>query len=398
MNPNRPFTRSQIGGKRKPVSEVTKTTADVVRRVAAVEPVTRKRLKKPTPPPSGAPSRRTSDQDPDETSTTEPRVASKIKYVNFLWQANLDLVDYYRALGLTRTSTFADVKKAVNNLSRSYKQNQPSVETRNSLDDILKIMTAANFVLTNKTLREKYNRINDEKANIRKYYNTSVKPLEKDINEIYNNALRIENNLIDHYEMDIEQRLYDRVYETIQHNIRTKHYKSTKTNRILVQWKTTGYEDTTGIDESYLYEYFKDDGLVGLVMCSTRPGCAVIELVTQGSVTGIIERESKRNVFSVRDYTAAEYTADNTSYSAEKDRLNMIDADLKEVEDRIDSELQRAETNALDVTPVEEDESQMRFAENLIRMEGQTGDVNLSMEVDVEDEDEDDDYMSSVED
>jgi hypothetical protein len=395
MNPNRPFTRSQMGGggvKRKSVSEVTKTRADVVKRVAAVEPVTRKRLKKPTPPPSGVPSRRTSDQDPDETSTTEPRVASKIKYVNFLWQANLDLVDYYRALGLTRTSTFADVKKAVNSLSRSYKQNQPSVETRNTLDDILKIMTAANFVLTNKTSRDKYNQINDEKAKIRKYYNTTVKPLAQDVNEIYNNTLRIENNLIEHYEMNIERRLYERVYETIQHNIRTKHYKSTKTNRILVQWKTTGHQDTSGIDENYLYEYFKDDGLVGLVMCSTRPGCAVIELVTQGSVISIIERESKRNVFTVKDYTEAEYTADNTSYSAEKDKLNLIDADLKEVKDRIDLELQTAETNTLGVTPVEENESQMRFAENLIRMEGQTSDeMNEDTNVNVDDIDVDDD-------
>nr|QGX02385.1 bjdp-like protein [Mamestra configurata nucleopolyhedrovirus A] len=350
MSTGKPVTRSQAR-KLQPGAAVAVSPTAKAGVINA-----RKRLKPETPPNSEPPSRRTSDQEYDDSSLkSNTRVTSKLKYVTSLYTLNLNYVDYYRIVGVSRTTTFHDIKKTINKLTRVYKQSEPyqhsgeskegTASTLNSLDDILKVLNDANHTLSSKKLRETYNSLLDKKQVVKNYKRTVLKPLENDIIAFYNNVLRIGNNLNDFYESDIAQRLRDKVLQEIDNNTRNKYFKTTKTNRILVEWNA--YND---IDEQYLKEYFQDDGVVGLVLCSNRPGCAVIELLTQKSVKSIIEREAKGTVFtSVRDYTEAEYTANNTDFTVQKDKIMAIENELKELQDKIDLELEKVEpVNASD--------------------------------------------------
>ncbi|WBB27317.1 BJDP [Mythimna sequax nucleopolyhedrovirus] len=343
MSTGKPVTRSQAK-KLQPSSVASSNVASGIN--------VRKRIKPETPPNSEPASRRTSDQDYDDSSLkSDTRVSSKLKYVTSLYTLNLKYVDYYKIVGVSPTTTFHDIKKTINKLTRVYKQNEPFGGTSkdlavvNSLDEILKVLNDANHTLTVKKRRDIYNSVLDKKQTVKNYKRTVLKPLENDITTFYNNVLRINNNLNDFYESDIGQRLKDKVLKEIDNNTRNKYFKTTKTNRILVEWNI--YND---IDEQYLKQYFQDDGVVGLVMCSNRPGCAVIELLTQKSVKSIIEREAKSTVFtSVRDYTEAEYTANSTDYTVQNDRLIAIENELKELENMIDVELEEVEpVNASD--------------------------------------------------
>nr|WRQ96376.1 bjdp [Mamestra configurata nucleopolyhedrovirus A] len=355
MSTGKPVTRSQAR-KLEPGAAVAVSPTPKVGVINA-----RKRIKPETPPNSEPPSRRTSDQEYDDSSLkSDTRVTSKLKYVTSLYTLNLKYVDYYRIVGVSRTTTFHDIKKTINKLTRVYKQNEPykhsgeskesTASTLNSLDDILKVLNDANHTLSSKKLRDTYNSLLDKKQVVKNYKRTVLKPLENDIIAFYNNVLRIGNNLNDFYESDIAQRLREKVLQEIDNNTRNKYFKTTKTNRILVEWNA--YND---IDEQYLKEYFHDDGVVGLVLCSNRPGCAVIELLTQKSVKSIIEREAKGTVFtSVRDYTEAEYTANNTDFTVQKDKLMAIENELKELQDKIDLELEKFEpVNANDEAAVD---------------------------------------------
>ncbi|ACH88654.1 bJDP-like protein [Helicoverpa armigera multiple nucleopolyhedrovirus] len=343
MSTNKPVTRSQA--KKLQPSVVVVSPSKNIPKVGIVN--ARKRLKPETPPNSEPPSRRTSDQEYDDSSLkSDTRVTSKLKYVTSLYTLNLKYVDYYRILGISRTTTFHEIKKTINKLTRVYKQNEPYQHggdvqnaTQNSLDDILKVLNDANHTLTRKKLRDIYNSVLDKKQVVKNYKRTVLKPLENDITAFYNNVLRINNNLKDFYDSDIGQRLKEKVLTEIDNNTRNKYFKTTKTNRILVEWNI--YND---IDEQYLKQYFQDDGVVGLVLCSNRPGCAVIELLTQKSVKSIIEREAKGTVFtSVRDYTEAEFTANSTDFTVQKDKLIAIENELKELQDKINLELDKVE-------------------------------------------------------
>nr|WHN38796.1 bJDP [Mamestra brassicae multiple nucleopolyhedrovirus] len=343
MSTNKPVTRSQA--KKLQPSVVVVSPPKNIPKIGIVN--ARKRLKPETPPNSEPPSRRTSDQEYDDSSLkSDTRVTSKLKYVTSLYTLNLKYVDYYRILGISRTTTFHEIKKTINKLTRVYKQNEPYQHggdvqnpTQNSLDDILKVLNDANHTLTRKKLRDIYNSVLDKKQVVKNYKRTVLKPLENDITAFYNNVLRINNNLKDFYDSDIGQRLKEKVLTEIDNNTRNKYFKTTKTNRILVEWNI--YND---IDEQYLKQYFQDDGVVGLVLCSNRPGCAVIELLTQKSVKSIIEREAKGTVFtSVRDYTEAEFTANSTDFTVQKDKLIAIENELKELQDKINLELDKVE-------------------------------------------------------
>nr|AFP95850.1 bjdp [Mamestra brassicae multiple nucleopolyhedrovirus] len=343
MSTNKPVTRSQA--KKLQPSVVVVSPPKNIPKVGIVN--ARKRLKPETPPNSEPPSRRTSDQEYDDSSLkSDTRVTSKLKYVTSLYTLNLKYVDYYRILGISRTTTFHEIKKTINKLTRVYKQNEPYQHggdvqnaTQNSLDDILKVLNDANHTLTRKKLRDIYNSVLDKKQVVKNYKRTVLKPLENDITAFYNNVLRINNNLKDFYDSDIGQRLKEKVLTEIDNNTRNKYFKTTKTNRILVEWNI--YNE---YDEQYLKQYFQDDGVVGLVLCSNRPGCAVIELLTQKSVKSIIEREAKGTVFtSVRDYTEAEFTANSTDFTVQKDKLIAIENELKELQEKINLELDKVE-------------------------------------------------------
>ncbi|ACI28830.1 agip129 [Agrotis ipsilon multiple nucleopolyhedrovirus] len=359
----------------------------------------RKRTKPSTPPPlrrSDTGIRSQSGESSSSTSTEGARVAAKVVRHDRLFYLQLDKIDYYTLLNVARSASRVEITNSVNKLSRNYKKHNDYEEGGNSLEAIHKTIGEAAHVLTNSLKRQIYNSILDEKLKLHNYFVESVRPLQKTVTEIYNGVLRLRNDAEEFFEMDIKQMLEQRVYETIARNTKNKHYRSTKTNRLRIEWDV----NRAGIDESYLEEYFKNDGLVGLVMCSVRYGCAVIELMTHGGVKSIIERENKRKVFTVRDYTEAEFGLDHTNYSPQIDKLNLIQNDIDEAEQAIRAELDYLKSVPDYEVDVEKAEQQLNYYKNQLRMEQISGGTNIEME-DVEfvgdDDDDDDDQLMADE-
>ncbi|AIE47771.1 J domain protein [Peridroma alphabaculovirus] len=328
---------------------------------------TRKRIKPPTPPVSRRETRTSRSNSSEGSSSQEPpRVLPKVTHVvSDLYKANLDALDYYQVLNVGRGATKAEIKSAANSISRS-KKRDTTAEKENTPEQIHKVLNDAVFVLSSMINRNAYNRVLDEKIKMRDYYKERVRPLLKTLTEIYNGALRARNDLDELYEMDVLKLLQEHVYATIERNTKNKHYKSTKSNRIRVQWTVTDIDLGRNIDERYLANYFKNDGLIGLVMCSTRPGCAVLEVLTSHGVTSIIDRENKRGVFEVRDYTEAEFGADNTDFSRQIDQLNTLTYNLDEFEKDI---MQRASETVPFEVNASAVQDQLDLLEDMIKME-----------------------------
>lgn len=318
--------------------------------LAVVSP--RKRTKPPTPPTVRRTTNNTrsrsqeSSESVGSNTSDETRVVSKVTRRDALYHIKLEKVDYYTLLNVGRNATRADVSTSANYLSRIYKKRDTN-EDGNSLESIQHTIGNAVQVLSNIHKRKIYNTYLDEKLKIHDYFVEKLRPLHKTATEIYNGALRLRNDAVEFFEMDIAQILQENVYNTIERSTKNKHYKTTKTNRLRIEWQVdqTHQFDNGGVDENYLEKYFENDGLVGVVMCGARRGCAVIELMTYSGVKSIIERENKRKRFTVRDYTEAEFGIDHTNYSPLLDRFNLIRNDLDESEQQINAQLENLKSS-----------------------------------------------------
>ncbi|AAZ38286.1 ORF-120 [Agrotis segetum nucleopolyhedrovirus A] len=371
--------------------------------LAVVSP--RKRPKPPTPPTTRrSATEKTRSQSSAASSTTsntssDARVAAKVGRKDMLYYVNLDKEDYYSLLNVGRNATRADIKASANNIMRIYKK-RPDTDGGNSYEAIQNTIGNAVQVLSNFLYRNIYNRHLDEKLKIQEYTVEKVKPLQKTVTEIYNAALRLQNDAAEFFEMDIGQILRQNVYNTIERTTKSKQYKTTKTNRLLVEWSVdeNNLYDNGGIDENYLEKYFDNDGLVGLVMCGTRRGCAVIEVMTFKGVKAIIERETKRKQFRVRDYTEAEFGIDHTNYSPQLDRLDLLQNNLDEFERDIENELRDMDTTAdVEDTSLQEVAQQLNYTKTLLDIEMASGVAALEeMEQDMDDDDDYDDYEEEM--
>ena len=326
-------------------------------------------------------------------SEDERPAAAKVKRTDdALYYWNLDAISYYELLNVGRNATKADITSKVNNLQLMYKKpRDDDTAAENTNEKIHSTLGNALQVLSVVSNRKVYDQYIDEKDKLDDYFNNHIAPLRKTANEMYSSLLRIENDARDFYEMDIAQILKHNVYKIIESNIKNIHYKTTITNRLLVEWSLAGELDSynnAGIDEEYLNKYFKDDGVVAIVLCSNRPGCAVIELLTQKTIMSIIERESKRKRFSVRDYTEAEFGIDHTNYSPQLDKLNVIQNDIDELDQKLFQNMQFVKDIIIDDNSALEDaERQINFIDAFVKAE--SGGEELE---DEDDEDDDDDY------
>ncbi|QEI03552.1 BJDP [Spodoptera cosmioides nucleopolyhedrovirus] len=358
-----------------------------------------------------APARRTtSSSSGSSTSATNRPLAAKLKRKDndkydddALYYINLDAISYYELLNVPRNATKADITSKVNNLQLAYKKSRPSAGgaagditlAENSNEKIHSTLGNALQVLSVIPNRRVYDQYVNEKDNITAYFNDNIVPLRKTANEIYSGALRIQNDVVEYFETDVAQLLSQNIYQTIERNMKTIHYKTTLTNRLLLEWpvNTDSVYDNGGIDEEYLEKHFKDDGVVAIMMCSTRPGCAVIELLTQKNIKNIIEREHDRKVFSlVRDFTEAEFGLDQTNYEPQLDRVNVVLNDIEELERKLSNESKYVNSidDEDDGTNLETIERQLNFTSAFMKMES-SGD-------ELDDYDDDDEYMYSGDD
>ncbi|ABM45822.1 baculovirus J domain protein [Spodoptera frugiperda multiple nucleopolyhedrovirus] len=318
---------------------------------------------------SGGSLRSTSES--SSTNSSEKPVAAKVsRKEDALYFLNLDSISYYDLLNVGRNATKADITSKVNNLQHTYKKSRVgrdvAATSENTNEKIHSTLGNALQVLGLPQNRKAYDRYMVEKDKINHYFNEKIMPLRKTANEIYSSALRLQNDAKDFYEMDIQLMLKENVYKTIQLKIKNKHYKTTITNRLLVEWQVS--EDDT-IDEEYLENYFKDDGIVALIMCSNRPGCAVIELLTQRNIKDIVERESKRKKFIVRDYTEAEMGIDHTNYSPQIDKINVIENDINELERKISNDYNFIKNIEVDDVILQDIERRLNFSSAFDKME-----------------------------
>jgi hypothetical protein len=265
-----------------------------------------------------------------------------------LFSVDLNQSDYYTLLNLDPSSVLSgdvklnanylvvDANKVIAEISKAQNVNNDEAPL-NDVNDIQKVLAEAVSVLTVPEARNVYNRIQTEKQKLILFKNGAVKRVYNDVTETYNNIVLLKNDTQEFMETNIEDMLITAVHTTIKYNVKNKHYKTTKTNRIRIEWHIdeNDYSSNGGIDEEYLREYFKNDRVVGLVMCTGRRNCAVAEVLTSGTVTAIIERESKRGNFIVRDYTEAEFGMDRTNFSPQIDKLRLIMNEIESFEDSI---------------------------------------------------------------
>ncbi|CDG73015.1 Baculovirus J-domain protein bJDP [Spodoptera exigua multiple nucleopolyhedrovirus] len=314
-----------------------------------------------------------------------------------LYYINLDAISYYELLNVPRNATKADITSKVNNLQLVYKKSRPSSTTNavaeNTNEKIHSTLGNALQVLSVISNRRIYDRYVNEKDNLNVYFNDNIVPLRKTANEIYSSALRLQNDVAEYYETNVAQLLGHHVYQAIERNMKNIHYKTTITNRLLLEWPVSGESvyDNGGIDEDYLEKYFKDDGVVAIIMCSTRPGCAVVELLTQKNIKNIIDREHERKVFSlVRDFTEAEFGIDHTNYEPQLDKINVLLNDIQELEQKLLNETKyidsiRDDDDEENRSNLESIERQLNFTSAFMKMES-SGD-------ELDDDDDDDEYM-----
>ncbi|AYN45060.1 bjdp [Alphabaculovirus alterspexiguae] len=349
--------------------------------------VPRKRAKPSTPPSTRK--RRSTTSTSDESNSSKSRVVSKLDRKDSLYFIDLDKVDYYTILNVNRNSTKSDIVFSGNNLNRIYKKPMLNNDNTNSLEKIQKVLGDAILTLTNVNFKRNYNRYLNEKVKVQVFYLEKILPLQRTTTQIHNDALRLKNDSEEFFEMDIGQILVENVYNIIQYNTKNKYFKSTKTNRLRVEWKVSDNDVYDEIDENYLTEYFKNDGLVGVVLCGTRPGCAVIELLTFHNVNNIIERENERKKFIIQDYTESELgifnNEDINNFTPHLDRLNVILNDINELQEQLTNEVLFLNQIPTDI----EEDAKLKFAENYLNME-----VMSSGDEEDEEEDEDEDEMS----
>ncbi|QAT90398.1 baculovirus DnaJ domain protein [Spodoptera exempta nucleopolyhedrovirus] len=375
----------------------SKSTAAVGPRVSVASPravVAPRKRAKPTTPPSTPKRRSTASTSDESNGTSKSRVVSKLERQDSLYFIDLDKVDYYTILNVNRNSTKSDIIFNSNNLNRIYKKPMSNNAEANSLERIQKVLGDAILVLSNPTFKRNYNYFLDEKIKVQVFHLEKVMPLQRTTTQIYNDILRLKNDSEEFFEMNIGQILIQNVYDTIERNTKNKYFKSTKTNRLRVEWQVGDSDVYDEIDEEYLTEYFKNDGLVGVVMCGTRPGCAVIELFTFTGVKNIIERENTRKKFTVQDYTEAELGIRNdddaNNYTPHMDRLNVILNDINELQEQLSNEIQFLDQIPADLE--EYDDSKLKFAENYLNMEV----LSSGDDDDDDDEDYEDEEMTFV--
>ncbi|AXU41709.1 BJDP [Spodoptera eridania nucleopolyhedrovirus] len=320
------------------------------------------------------------------TSSDKPAAAKLKRKDNALYYLNLDVISYYDLLNVPRNASKADITSKVNNLQLVYKKSRPlNTDKENSNEKIHSTLGNALQVLSVIPNRRVYDQYMKEKDNVTAYFNDNIVPLRKTANEIYSGALRLQNDVKEFNEMNIAEILIPNVNAIIERNIKNIHYKTTLTNRLLIEWPVPADSyNNGGIDEDYIQKYFKDDGLVAVMMCSTRPGCAVIELITQKNIKSIIEREQQRKIFSsVRDFTEAEFGIDQTNYEPQLDKVKMVLNDIQELEHKLDKDHEYLDTIRIDTSDLEAAERQLNFTSAFLKMES-SGD-----ELDADDDDED---------
>nr|QBI90258.1 bjdp [Trichoplusia ni single nucleopolyhedrovirus] len=284
------------------------------------------------------------------TLSPPPAKQAKIKRKN-LFKVDLDTSSYYDILSLKTDVSDFQIKQRVNELidfystanvdDISFRDDDNKVEAINSRTQILLKISQASMVLTNVRAKLVYDEFIQIKYKIRLWQLNDLRPL---IDEIFKHIESIFTVSKDFQEFDsIEPALRNFVTnELAQRRNRGKRLRSTTTNRLRIQWSVNLNDETNaGVDERYLQEYFGKYGeIVGIVMCSSRPGCAVIEFDTLRSVTEVISEESQLKRFIVQDLSEAELiSSDSVSRLQTKlDELDGLSNDLLNVQENIDKQ------------------------------------------------------------
>ncbi|AOL56757.1 bJDP [Chrysodeixis includens nucleopolyhedrovirus] len=281
------------------------------------------------------------------TLSPPPAKQARIKRKN-LFKVNLDTSSLYDLLSLKTDSSDFQIKQRVNELidfystakvdDISFGEENDNIEVINSRNQILLKISQASLILTNVRAKRVYDKYIEIKYKIRLWQLNELRPL---IDEIFKHIESIFTVSGDFKEFDdIEPSLRNFVTnELAQRRNRGKRLRSTTTNRLRIQWSVNLSDDTNaGVDERYLMEYFGKYGeIVGIVMCSSRPGCAVIEFDTLRSVTEVINEESQLKRFIVQDLSEAELISNDSvaRLQTKLDELDRLSDDLLNVQENI---------------------------------------------------------------
>ncbi|AAY83969.1 bJDP [Chrysodeixis chalcites nucleopolyhedrovirus] len=279
-----------------------------------------------------------------------PAKQAKIKRKN-LFKINLDTQSFYDLLSLKTDSSDFQIKQRVNELidfystakvdDSSFRDDDDKVEVINSTNQILLKISQASMILTNVRAKRVYDKYIEIKYKIRLWQLNELRPL---IDEIFKHIESIFTVSSDFQEFDdIEPALRNFVAnELTQRRSRGKRLRSTTTNRLRIQWNVNLNDETNaGVDERYLLDYFGKYGeIVGIVMCSSRPGCAVIEFDTLRSVTEVISEESQLKRFIVQDLSEAELISSDSAAQLQSklDELERLSSDLLSIQENINKQ------------------------------------------------------------
>lgn len=264
-----------------------------------------------------------------------------------LFVDNLDELSYYDILGVRSDTSNPAIKQILNEMLTIFASDVGNDDDDevfqmqrggNSINDIAATLQKAADVLTNSSSKQVYDSIIEKKYSIMAWQMDTLRPLIKDTQNLLKSTNVLYNDVAELKDIVSQKSLRNLVSETLKLN-RGKRLRNTATNRLRVQWRVNLNDDTNaGITEDYLLDYFSKYGeIIGSVMCSSRPGCAVLEFNTIQSVSDVILEEGQLKKFIVQDLTEAELISRDSQdeLMQQLEELNNIAADVIELKQNL---------------------------------------------------------------
>ncbi|QEI03592.1 BJDP [Rachiplusia nu nucleopolyhedrovirus] len=270
-----------------------------------------------------------------------------------LFTADLDTLSYYDVLGVRSDTSKPAIKQIFNEMLAVFSPNLDDADEDEQLSDIesaainrlstiSRTLKKAAHVLTNSRAKSVYDSIIENKYSILEWQLESLRPLIADVDNLASTVSVLNNDVAELKDIVSQTSLEELVSEEInRRRSRGKRLRNKTTNRIRVQWRVSLNDETNGgITEEYLLDYFKKYGeIIGSVMCSSRPGCAVLEFNTLQSVTDVILEEGQLKRFIVQDLSEAELLSRDGQNELEEQlvELNSIANDILELKDNLEN-------------------------------------------------------------
>ncbi len=264
-----------------------------------------------------------------------------------LFTANLDALSYYDILGVRSDTSKPAIKQTLNEMLsvflvsldddvNHYDENAQEEFRGNTINAIANTLQKAAQVLTSNAAKSIYDFVMVQKYLLLEWQIETLRPLITDTDNLLNSVGVLNNDVGELRDVVSQIALKQLVSNEInRRRSRGKRLRNTTTNRLRVQWQVNLSDETNGgITERYLLDYFSKYGeIVGSVMCSSRPGCAVLEFNSMQSVTDIISQEGHYKKFIVQDLSEAELISKNAQNELQQqiDELNIIAADVAEL-------------------------------------------------------------------